>query len=38
MHNETFDLFAALDASEYQLDFPVLFSSAKAGLRKRRKV
>ena len=31
VHNETFDLFAALDASEYQLDFPVLFSSAKEG-------
>jgi GTP-binding protein len=29
--NEVFDLFAALDASEEQLDFPVLFGSAKEG-------
>jgi GTP-binding protein len=28
---EVFDLFAALDASEAQLDFPALFASAKEG-------
>ena len=29
--NEVFDLFAALDASEAQLDFPLLYGSAKQG-------
>jgi len=29
--SEVFDLFAALDASETQLDFPVLYGSAKEG-------
>ena len=29
--NEVFDLFAALDASEQQLDFPILYGSAKEG-------
>ena len=29
--NEIFDLFAALDANEEQLDFPVLYGSAKQG-------
>jgi GTP-binding protein len=29
--NEIFDLFAALDADEHQLDFPVLYASAKQG-------
>ena len=29
--NEVFDLFAALDASEDQLDFPAVFASAKEG-------
>src|SRR5437762_11144217 len=29
--NEVFDLFAALDASEEQLDFPILYASAKQG-------
>ena len=29
--NEVFDLFAALDASEEQLDFPILYGSAKIG-------
>ena len=29
--NEVFDLFAALDASEEQLDFPILYGSAKFG-------
>src|SRR6202048_2230767 len=29
--NEVFDLFAALDASEEQLDFPILYGSAKLG-------
>src|SRR5258707_1217437 len=29
--NEVFDLFAALDATEHQLDFPILFGSAKEG-------
>ncbi len=31
VHGEVFDLFAALDATEEQLDFPVLFASAKQG-------
>ncbi len=31
VHNEVFDLFALLDASEAQLDFPTLFGSAKQG-------
>ena len=31
VHSEVFDLFASLDASEEQLDFPVLFASAKHG-------
>jgi GTP-binding protein len=31
VHNEIFDLFAILDASEAQLDFPCLFGSAKQG-------
>ncbi|MBV8410724.1 MAG: translational GTPase TypA, partial [Alphaproteobacteria bacterium] len=31
VHDEIFDLFAALDASERQLDFPTLFASAKQG-------
>ncbi|MGE4219119.1 MAG: translational GTPase TypA [Alphaproteobacteria bacterium] len=31
VHDETFDLFAALDANDAQLDFPVLFASAKQG-------
>jgi GTP-binding protein len=31
VHGEVFDLFAALDASDEQLDFPVLFASAKEG-------
>ena len=30
-HGEVFDLFAVLDADEEQLDFPVLFASAKHG-------
>jgi GTP-binding protein len=29
--NEVFDLFAALDATDAQLDFPVLYGSAKQG-------
>ena len=29
--NEVFDLFAALDASEAQLDFPLVYGSAKEG-------
>jgi GTP-binding protein len=29
--NEVFDLFAALDAGEEQLDFPILYGSAKEG-------
>ena len=29
--NEVFDLFAALDANEAQLDFPILYGSAKEG-------
>ena len=31
VHDAIFDLFAALDASEEQLDFPALFASAKEG-------
>src|SRR5258707_4656484 len=31
VHNEIFDLFAALDASEAQLDFPTLFASGRNG-------
>ena len=31
VHEEVFDLFSALDASDEQLDFPVLFASAKQG-------
>ncbi|MBV9861981.1 MAG: translational GTPase TypA [Alphaproteobacteria bacterium] len=31
VHNEIFDLFAMLDASEAQLDFPTLFASGRAG-------
>ena len=31
VHDEVFDLFAILDANEGQLDFPVLFGSAKQG-------
>jgi GTP-binding protein len=31
VHNEIFDLFAALDANDAQLDFPTLFASAKQG-------
>jgi len=31
VHDEVFDLFVTLDASEEQLDFPVLFASAKEG-------
>ncbi len=36
--NEVFDLFAALDATDEQLDFPILYGSARwAGWRKARK-
>jgi GTP-binding protein len=31
VQNEVFDLFAALDANDEQLDFPCLFASAKQG-------
>ena len=31
VHNEVFDLFAALDASEDQLDFPTLYASGRDG-------
>src|SRR5260370_16047303 len=31
VHNEIFDLLAALDASEAQLDFPTLFASGRNG-------
>ncbi len=31
VHSEVFDLFAALEATDEQLDFPVLFASAKEG-------
>ncbi len=33
--NEVFDLFIDLDAGEDQLDFPILFANAKAGIAKR---
>src|SRR5277367_601573 len=31
VHNEVFDLFAALDANDAQLDFPTLFASGRNG-------
>lgn len=31
VHDEVFDLFAALDASDEQLDFPTLFASGREG-------
>jgi GTP-binding protein len=31
VHSEVFDLFAALDANDDQLDFPTVFASAKQG-------
>ena len=31
VHEEVFDLFAALDATDEQLDFPALYASAKEG-------
>jgi len=31
VHNEIFDLFAVLDATEEQLDFPTLYASGRAG-------
>jgi len=31
VHDEIFDLFAALDASDEQLDFPIIYASAKQG-------
>jgi GTP-binding protein len=31
VHNEIFDLFAALDADDAQLDFPTLYASGRAG-------
>ncbi|HXR88351.1 MAG TPA: translational GTPase TypA [Stellaceae bacterium] len=31
VHNEIFDLFAALDASDEQLDFPTLYASGRSG-------
>src|SRR3989338_4194468 len=31
VHDEMFDLFAALDANDDQLDFPTMFASAKMG-------
>jgi len=31
VHDEIFDLFAALDASDEQLDFPIIYASAKEG-------
>ncbi len=31
VHNEVFDLFAALDATEEQLDFPTLYASGRDG-------
>ncbi len=34
--SEVFDLFIDLDATEDQLDFPVLYSNARAGIAKRK--
>ncbi|MCC6748125.1 MAG: translational GTPase TypA [Deltaproteobacteria bacterium] len=31
VHNEVFDLFSALGATDQQLDFPVVYASARAG-------
>jgi GTP-binding protein len=31
VHNEVFDLFAALDATDEQLDFPMLYASGRQG-------
>ena len=31
IHEEVFDLFAALDATDAQLDFPILYASAREG-------
>src|SRR5437899_1740399 len=31
VHNEVFDLFAVLDATDEQLDFPTLYASGRAG-------
>src|SRR5579863_4877399 len=31
VHNEVFDLFAALDATDAQLDFPTLYASGRSG-------
>ena len=31
IHNDVFDLFAALDANDEQLDFPTLYASGRAG-------
>jgi GTP-binding protein len=31
VHNEVFDLFAVLDATEAQLDFPTVFASGRSG-------
>ncbi len=31
VHEEVFDLFAALDSNDRQLDFPILYASAKQG-------
>ncbi len=33
--NEVFDLFIDLDAAEEQLDFPILYANARAGIAKR---
>jgi len=35
VHEEIFDLFAALDASDEQMDFPLLYASAKQGWASR---
>ena len=35
VHNEVFELFAELGATEEQLDFPVLYAVAKDGIAKR---
>ncbi|MDP6704137.1 MAG: GTP-binding protein, partial [archaeon] len=35
VHNEVFELFAELDATEEQLDFPVVYAVARDGVAKR---
>ncbi|MDP4007408.1 MAG: translational GTPase TypA [bacterium] len=36
VHNEVFELFSALGATEEQLDFPVVYAAAREGVAKRK--